>query len=124
MSVSLDHTIVASRDPQRAAQFLADILGLEAPRPVSHFMAVELANGVTLDYAESREVRSQHYAFLLGSDGEFDAVFERVQGAGITYYADPSHDQPGVVNQRNGGRGFYFDDPDGHNMEVFTRPPL
>jgi hypothetical protein len=28
------------------------------------------------------------------------------------------------VNDRNGGRGFYFEDPDGHNMEVFTKVPI
>jgi catechol 2,3-dioxygenase-like lactoylglutathione lyase family enzyme len=124
MSVALHHTIVASRDPQRSAQFLADVLGLEAPHAVSHFIAVELANGVTLDYAAAADVRSLHYAFLLGSDLELDAVLERLTSAGITHYADPNHNQPGAINRRNGGRGFYFEDPDGHNMEVFTKPPV
>lgn len=117
-------TIVPSRDPQRSAEFLTSLLDVGAPHPVSHFIAMKLANGVTLDYAAAAEVRPLHYAFLLGSDREFDAVLARVTAARITYYADPDHNQSGVVNHRNGGRGFYFDDPDGHNMEVFTKPPL
>jgi catechol 2,3-dioxygenase-like lactoylglutathione lyase family enzyme len=123
MSVELNHTIVPSRDKVASARFLTELLGLDPPRPVSHFMAVEVSNGVTLDYDDADDVRSQHFAFLV-SDEEFDAIFERVTAAGITYYADPSHRYPGIVNDRNGGRGFYFDDPDGHNMEVFTKVPI
>lgn len=124
MSAALHHTIVPSRDPKRSAEFLSTILGLEAPHPVSHFIALELANGVTLDYAAAPDVRPLHYDFLVGGDRQFDAVLERLTSAAITYYADPNHTQPGVVNRRNGGRGFYFEDPDGHNLEVFTKPPL
>lgn len=123
MAVELNHTIVPSRDKHVSSRFITGILGLEPPREVSHFLAVEVANGVTLDYDDADEVRSQHYAFLV-SDDEFDAIFERVQAAGVTYFADPGHRIAGEINQRAGGRGFYFDDPDGHNMEVFTKPPL
>lgn len=123
MAVELNHIIIPSRDKEGSARFLADILGLEPPRPVSHFMALQVANGVTLDYDDADEFRSQHCAFLV-SDEEFDAIFSRVVASEITYYADPSHRRAGEVNDRNGGRGFYFSDPDGHNMEVFTVVPL
>ena len=123
MAVELNHIIIPSRDKVGSSRFLAEILGLDPPRPVSHFMAVQVSNGVTLDYDDADEFRSQHCAFLVGDD-EFDAIFERVNAAGITYYADPSHRVSGEVNRRNGGRGFYFADPDGHNMEVFTAVPL
>jgi catechol 2,3-dioxygenase-like lactoylglutathione lyase family enzyme len=86
-------------------------------------MAVELGNGVTLDYDDTDTVVPQHYAFLV-SDEEFDAIFARITEAGVAYWADPGHRQAGVINRRGGGRGFYFPDPDGHNLEVFTRPPL
>ena len=29
---------------------------------------------------------------------------------------------PGAVNHSYGGRGVYFDDPDGHSMELMTVP--
>ena len=75
---------------------------------------------MTLDYAETFEVHGQHYAFLV-SDDEFDAAFARIRAAGIDDWADPMHEQPGEVNNWSGGRGVYFADPDGHNMELLTR---
>jgi hypothetical protein len=49
-------------------------------------------------------------------------MIARLEAIGVTYYADPSHTAPGRVNDLFGGRGAYFDDPDGHNMEIMTRP--
>ena len=123
MRVELNHIVIPSRDKVESARFLTEILGLDPPRAVSHFLAVEVSNGVTLDYDDSDDFTPQHCAFLVG-DEEFDAIFERVAHAGITYFADPSHRHPGEINHRNGGRGFYFSDPDDHNMEVFTKVPL
>jgi catechol 2,3-dioxygenase-like lactoylglutathione lyase family enzyme len=123
MPVELNHIIIPSRDKVRSSQFLCEILGLDPPRAVSHFMAVHVSNGVTLDYDDREDFQPQHCAFLVADD-EFDAIFERVTRAGITYYADAYHGHPGDINHRNGGRGFYFADPDDHNMEVFTKVPL
>ncbi len=123
MTVQLNHIIIPSRDKVGSSRFLATILGVNPPRQVSHFMTVEVANGVTLDYDNAEEFHPQHCAFLVGDD-DFDAIFDRVCAASITYYADPSHAYSSEINTRNGGRGFYFTDPDGHNMEVFTVVPL
>lgn len=123
MVVELNHIIIPSRDKVGSSRFLTEILGIEPPRPVNHFMVVEVSNGVTLDYDDADEFRSQHCAFLV-SDDEFDAILGRVAAAGIAHYADASHRRPGELNRRNEGRGFYFADPDGHNMEVFTVVPL
>jgi catechol 2,3-dioxygenase-like lactoylglutathione lyase family enzyme len=123
MAVHLNHTIVASRDQVASSEFLAALLGLDAPKRVSHFMALELANGVTLDYDDVDHVTPQHFAFLV-TDAEFDAIFLRVEASAIQFYADPNHGVANAINHRNGGRGFYFSDPDGHNLEVFTIPPL
>jgi catechol 2,3-dioxygenase-like lactoylglutathione lyase family enzyme len=122
VAVELNHMIVPSRDKVASSRFLAEILGIDPPQPVQRFMAVRLSNGVTLDYADEDEPRSQHLAFLVGDD-EFDAIFERVTAAGVTYYADPFHRNPGELRRRDGGRGFYFADPDDHNMEVFSVVP-
>ena len=124
MNVELNHTIVPSTRKVEASTWLAQLLGLPPPKAVSHFMAIELGNGVTLDYDDAETVERHHYAFLVADDAEFDAIFARVQEAGITYFADPYHHRPGETNTRNGGRGFYFEDPDGHNLEVFTKPPI
>jgi catechol 2,3-dioxygenase-like lactoylglutathione lyase family enzyme len=120
MSVELNHTIVWVRDKTASAAFLAGILGVPVGPPSGPFIPVRLGNGVTLDFADTEEVHPQHYAFLLGED-EFDAAFARIRSAGVSYYADPSHQQPGEINHFYGGRGVYFPDTDGHNLELLTR---
>jgi catechol 2,3-dioxygenase-like lactoylglutathione lyase family enzyme len=122
MAVQLNHTIVAARDKQASADFLAGVLGLPAPKPFGPFMMVQAENGVTLDFADSGgEVVSQHYAFLV-SENEFDEIFGRIRDRGLSYWADPHHEQPREINTRDGGRGVYFEDPDGHILEILTRP--
>ncbi|MGJ6963458.1 VOC family protein [Streptosporangium sp. G11] len=123
MSVELNHTIVMARDKRVSAAFTAGILGLDVGAPFGPFLPVATANGVTLDFADSDrdEIVSQHYAFLVSED-DFDAIFQRIQRAGLTYYADPAREQPGEINRRDGGRGVYFPDPDGHLLEILTRP--
>lgn len=120
MSVELNHTIVGAHDKQASARFLAGILGVRVGDEFGPFVPVVLDNSVTLDYMNQDEVRPQHYAFLV-SEEEFDAAFDRIQQAGLTYWADPLHRTPGEINHRSGGRGVYFNDPDGHNMELLTR---
>jgi catechol 2,3-dioxygenase-like lactoylglutathione lyase family enzyme len=120
MSVELNHTIVPAHDPKASAQFLADILGLTVEPPVAHFTPITLANRATLDYDQKEDFESHHYAFLV-SDEEFAAAFARIQGSAITFYADPACRQPGqVYRSKNGGRGTYFRDPNGHLMEILT----
>jgi catechol 2,3-dioxygenase-like lactoylglutathione lyase family enzyme len=119
MGVQLNHTIVPAQDKEASASFLAEILGLDPPKPFGPFVCVETANGVSLDYDDRLlSPSAHHYAFLV-TEEEFDAIFARVTGRGLTYWADPGHQ---LVNQINHhGRGFYFEDPSGHNMEILTR---
>ena len=118
MTVELNHTIVPVRDKREGAEFLAEILGLAPPVAFGPFMCVETANGVSLDYDDRFGSGHSHYAFLVTED-EFDAIFARVRERRITFWADPGHTQEGQLNSN--GRGFYFEDPSGHNMEVLTR---
>jgi catechol 2,3-dioxygenase-like lactoylglutathione lyase family enzyme len=122
VSVQLNHTIVSCRDQQRSAAFLSEILGLPPAARFGHFLVVEADNAVSLDFAESSgEIAAQHYAFLVGED-EFDAAFGRIRDRGLTYWADPGKSRPGAISHNDGGRGLYFDDPDGHRLEIITRP--
>jgi catechol 2,3-dioxygenase-like lactoylglutathione lyase family enzyme len=77
--------------------------------------------GVTLDFADSPERHHQHYAFLVGEE-EFDAAFARIRAAGVTYYADHDRSGRGDINHYYGGRGVYFDTPDGNLFELITQP--
>jgi catechol 2,3-dioxygenase-like lactoylglutathione lyase family enzyme len=118
MAVELNHTIVAVEDKAGAAAFLAEILGLADPVPFGPFVCVETANGVSLDYDDRWGASPAHYAFLV-SEEEFDAIFARVTERGLRYWADPGHRRENEINDN--GRGFYFEDPSGNNMEVLTR---
>ncbi|MGK3202177.1 VOC family protein [Amycolatopsis sp. MEPSY49] len=120
MSVELNHTIVCATDREESAEFLARILGLRTEPVAGPFVPIRLANGVTLDYLQVDAVTSQHYAFLVG-EADFDAAMARIERAGIPYWADPFHERAGELNSMNGGRGVYFEDPDGHNLELLTR---
>lgn len=72
MAVQLNHTIVWCRDQAKSTRFVTDVLGLPPARRFMHFLVVDLANGVSLDYYETTEpVALQHYAFLV-PDAEFD----------------------------------------------------
>ncbi|MFI2431532.1 VOC family protein [Streptomyces sp. NPDC018693] len=122
MAIRLNHTILSARDRDATAAFLVEILGLKPPRHYGPFLVVELSNEVSLDvHAVPGEITSQHYAFLV-DDAEFDEIFARVQARGLPYWADPFHRHPGRINDWYGGRGVYFDDPNGHSLEVMTRP--
>ena len=118
----LNHTIVWCTDKQRSAHFLTEILDLPPARPFFHFLVVDLENGVSLDYYQKEgTVSPQHYAFLV-TDEEFDRGFGRIQDRGLTYWADPARTHPGQINRHFGGRGVYVADPDGHLLELITRP--
>jgi catechol 2,3-dioxygenase-like lactoylglutathione lyase family enzyme len=123
MPASLNHTIVHSRDPKASAAFLAELLDLPAPRRFGPFQVVDLANGVSLDFIEAGagSLTIEHYAFLV-SEAEFDVVFARIRARGLSYWADPHKQLPGQINRHDGGRGVYFEDPDGHVLEAITRP--
>ena len=122
MSIALNHTIVWSKNKVESAGFLSDILGLPEPKPFSHFLVVEAANGVSLDFAQTRRpITSQHYAFLV-SESDFDAIFARIRDRGLDFWADPGQTEQGEINHNDGGRGLYFEDPSGHLLEILTRP--
>ena len=122
MAVTLNHTIVWCSDQGRSAAFLTGLLGLPPAKPFYHFLVVELDNHVSLDfYQREGEVARQHYAFLVG-EREFDAAYGRIGAQGLTYWADPAQTRPGEINRNDGGRGLYFEDPDGHLLEIITRP--
>jgi hypothetical protein len=116
----LNHTIVATQDRWAGARFLAEVLGLPEPAAFGPFAVVTVANGVSLDYLQTADVVPQHYAFLV-TDDEFDAVSGRLRERGLPTWGDPRHREPGP-NHHDGGRGLYFDSPEGHNLEIITRP--
>jgi hypothetical protein len=122
VAVQLNHTIVHAHDKQATARHLVDILGLPEPAPFGPFLVVQVSNGVSLDVADDHgEPWPQHYAFLV-SEEEFDQIHARIRDRGLEWWADPFHHRPHAVNTNDGGRGLYWDDPNGHSLEILTVP--
>ena len=124
MNVQLNHTIVWCRDQAKSSHFLTEILGLPPARRFMHFLVVELSNDASLDYYETTDpIALQHLAFKV-SERDFDTVLGRLRERVPQIWADPARTLPGVINRFGGGRGVYFQDPDGHLFEVLTRSYL
>jgi catechol 2,3-dioxygenase-like lactoylglutathione lyase family enzyme len=122
MTVKLNHTIVAARDRKASALFVSELLGLAPPVLLGPFALVTVGDELTLDFMDTEgEIKSQHYAFLV-SEAEFDEIFGRIKARGLAYWADPGKKKRNEINRWDDGRGVYFEDPDGHLLEILTRP--
>ena len=132
MAVVLDHTIVPAKDKAASAEFFAEIFGLTVKPGQGRFAQVQINESLTFDFADEPEPRDwpgsnprtgqrHHYAFHI-SDSEFDAIFGRVKAKGLPYGSGPRNHTDGQIYTRRGGRGFYFEDPNGHLLEVMTVP--
>jgi catechol 2,3-dioxygenase-like lactoylglutathione lyase family enzyme len=130
MTIRLDHTIVPAKDKMASARFFAEIFGLTVSPGPTYFAQVRVNETLTLDFADEEEPwggpgfdpgtgRSLHYAFHV-SDVEFEAILARVKARGLAYGSEPDAHTNGRINTRRGGRGFYFEDPYGHLLEVMT----
>lgn len=121
MPITLNHTIVPSRDRAAGARWCADVFGLPYDEAEGgHFAAVPVNADLTLDFDTRREFEPHHYAFLV-DDETFDTVFGRIQAMGLAYGSGPFSLRDGKLNSMNGGRGVYIADPDGHIWELLTR---
>jgi len=127
MAIRLNHTIVAAHDKEASATFLTQLLGLPAPLLLGPFAVVRVGD-TSLDYMNvedyrdtKSEITSQHYAFLV-SESEFDEIFARIRERRLPYWADPGRHERDQINTWDDGRGLYFDDPNGHLLEIITRP--
>jgi len=122
MNVELNHTLVHVRDIWSAAREVAGVLGQAEPAAYGPFAVLPLDNGASLDFLQdSGEIQPQHYAFLVGEE-DFDAIWGRIREQDRQFWADPFKRRPGEINHGDGGRGLYWEGPDGHWLEIITRP--
>jgi catechol 2,3-dioxygenase-like lactoylglutathione lyase family enzyme len=119
MTITLNHTIVPSRDKIESARFYSRIFGFEYAGEFSHFVVVKVNGTLSLDFDTREKFESHHYAFKV-SEGEFDEIFERVKAEDIKYGSGPFDSENMRINHNDGGRGVYFRDPGGHLLEMLT----
>jgi len=127
--MELNHWLVPSKNKVESANFFAQMMGLQTGL-VAHFAPVRINDSLVMDFADSDDVdlwkdenghfARQHYAFKV-SDEEFDAVYGRILASGMKYGSAPGpklYDMQ--INHNRGGRGVYFDELNGHSIELLT----
>jgi hypothetical protein len=121
MAIQLDHFIVSARDKVAAAKLLGELLGVPwAPSGIGPFAPVYLNSGLTLDFIDTDEAFPvEHFCFRV-SDAEFDAILGRIQAAGIKYRSSVRGPVDMQVSTDFGGRGIYWNEPEGHQWEMLT----
>lgn len=121
MTIQLDHFIVSARDKVAAAKLLGELLGVPwAPSGIGPFAPVYLNDGLTLDFIDTEEAFPvEHFCFRV-SDAEFDAILARIRAAGIEYRSSVRGPMDGKVGTDFGGRGVYWNQPEGHQWEMLT----
>ena len=124
MTTVLDHTIVPSIDREKSVEFYTRIFGFEDLGEVGPFLAVRVNDTFNLDFRNSEDFRSIHYAFAMDAD-EFESAFARIKESGIPYGDGPRDQEnmkgPGMTAGAKGqGKAVYFKDPSGHVLEIKT----
>ena len=128
--MELNHLLVPCQDKVKSADYFARLMGLPT-QAVAHFAPVKISEGLVLDFAEIDDVSlwanekghfaRQHYAFKVSED-EFEGIFGRVQAEGLKFGSGPGleHLYDMEVDHRHGGNRVYFDEMNGHSIEIFT----
>ncbi|MFC4335052.1 VOC family protein [Salininema proteolyticum] len=126
MELKLNHTIVWTDDRDATAAWWREVFGVDSIE-VGPFLQIKCANEIDIDIAsmehnpDQDRPAPQHYAFHV-SEEDFDDVFARLKEKGVPYRAGPDRSGEGETYSMNGGRGVYFDDPNGHHLEILTVP--
>src|SRR5262245_27103615 len=113
--IGVRHVGLAARDPGALAEFYRDVLGLEAVPTdtaalgLTAFLSSRPAEG-SIDMALFANPAYQHTAFEVRSLADLRAFHQRVLARGVPVKMTLNH---GV------SLSFYFDDPEGHMIEVY-----
>ncbi len=127
--MELNHLLVPCNDKVESANYFSRLMGLPT-QAVGHFAPVKISDSLVLDFAQANDVSlwasenghfaRQHYAFKV-NDSEFEGIFGRVLAEGLRYGSGPGPDLYNMqVDHRRGGQRVYFDELNGHSIEIFT----
>lgn len=119
MAITLNHTIVPTRDKDETAKFYSRIFGFEYIGVFGPFIVVRVNDSLCLDFSNKTSFDSHHYAFKV-TDNDFDEIFQRIKEEKIQYGSAPDEPENMTINHNYGGRGVYFRDANGHLLEMLT----
>jgi glyoxylase I family protein len=119
MFQGLEHTAIASPDPEKLAQWYVDVLGWKINYTYAGNYFVKAPNGTMLEIIPSEGERVEltmktpgirHLAII---PDDFDAAYERLKAAGVNFYTEPFEIQ--------GNRLVFFGDLDGNFLHLIAR---
>ena len=120
MEITLNHTIIPSKNNVESARFYERIFGFHFLKEWGHFAVVQVNSTLTLDFDTQENFSSLHYAFKV-NDQQFDEILERIKKEGTSFGSGPRSRDNGQINTDYDGRGAYFEDPSGHVLEIITK---
>jgi len=120
MEITLNHTIVPSYNNVESAKFYERVFGFEFVKEWGQFAVVRVNTTLVLDFAIKENFSTNHYAFKV-SDHQFDEILGKITMDHIHFGSGPSSVDDGEINNNDGGRGLYFEDPNGHVLEIITK---
>lgn len=120
MEITLNHTIIHSKDNVASARFYERIFGFEFVKVWGHFAVVKVNPTLTLDFMVKENISSMHYAFKV-TEQQFEEILNRIKTENISFGSGPYASDDGEINHNHGGLGAYFKDPDGHILEIITK---
>ena len=128
ITLQLDHVSLLVRDRDASARFYGEVLGLpeienKTGRPHIRWFGLGAGRSIHLIAGapgeEPKRPRSTHLAL---ATAEFEPMLKRLSDAGVRYEA-----LSGVASEvsirPDGVRQVYFQDPDGHWVEINDAPP-
>jgi len=119
MEITLNHTIIYSKNNIKAARFYEHIFGFKYLKQWEKFAVLQVNSTLTFDFMNKEKFTKQHYAFKV-TEEEFSEIFSRVRAEKLIYGSSPNRLDDMRINYHYGGRGVYFKDLDGHILEILT----
>jgi glyoxylase I family protein len=117
----IDHVILRVSNSMQSIRFYADVLGFKHEGRAGPFEVVRVNEGFTLDLLAEPPTMHLHLAFRVDPE-HFERVMVQLRERRIPFggnHMDRNCNQP---QPQYGARGLalacYFEDPDGHNLEI------
>jgi glyoxylase I family protein len=119
MIQGIEHTAIASPDPQKLAQWYVDHLGFTINYNSGRTVFVKAPNGYMLEIITSEGDRARqtmkdpglrHLAIAVR---DFDEVYNRLKSEGVRFEGEPI--------ESKGNKVIFFSDPDGNYLHLLQR---
>ncbi len=120
MFIGLEHTAIASPNPEKLAQWYVDHLGFRINYRYDGNVFVKASNGTMIEIIPSegdrgaQRLKDPGIRHLAIEVADFDAAYQRLKGQGVQFVTEPVNNQ--------GNRLVFFTDSDGNFIHLLKRP--